>query len=129
MRIAKQNDFDYTVSIMKMVNSIFILLPKHCLLIGQIKSSRMILYSWNFINYFSQTNYHFSLSIPQSKGQHTRHPLHTKQFAVACKSFKIDISILLWFTKQVYWPWLAKNTCVVGTLNIYCNLQIKSPYS
>jgi len=45
--------------------------------------------------------------------QHTCHTWHAKQFPVARRSSKFHISILLWVTRKVYWPWLASK-------NVYC---------
>ena len=44
--------------------------------------------------------------------RHACHPWHAKQFLMARRSFMFYISILLWFTKKVYLPWLvSKYVC------------------
>jgi len=39
--------------------------------------------------------------------RHACHTWHAKQFLMARRSSMFYISILLWFTQKVYWPWLV----------------------
>jgi len=38
--------------------------------------------------------------------RHACHMWHSMQFLMACRSSTFYISILLWFTQKVSWPWL-----------------------